>query len=118
MTKVGRYQRRAWLFAESESLSASACPQLLPARLSLKRGSCLTVDVHGSKLVDHPSFVRDYRSSLKERRLGPASLNAALAAIDHLYRFLRLGPPSVRREALPAQVPRSLCPAELAGHRS
>ena len=62
--------------------------------------------------------VRDYRSSLKERRLGPASLNAALAAIDHLYRFLRLGLPSVRREALPAQAPRSLCAAELAGHRS
>jgi integrase/recombinase XerC len=50
--------------------------------------------------------VRDYRSSLKERRLGPASVNVALAAIDHLYRFLRLGLPSVRREALPAQAPR------------
>ena len=70
-------------------------------------------DPHGRDFA-----VRDYRSSLKERRLGPASVNAALAAIDHLYRFLRLGPPSVRREALPAQAPRSLCAAELAGHRS
>ena len=62
-------------------------------------GDALT-DPHGRDFA-----VRDYRSSLKERRLGPASVNAALAAIDHLYRFLRLGPPSVRREALPAQAP-------------
>jgi integrase/recombinase XerC len=82
------------------------------ARRSEGIGDVLT-DPHGRDFA-----VRDYRSSLKERRLGPASVNAALAAIDHLYRFLRLGPPSVRREALPAQAPRSLCAAELAGHRS
>ncbi|MHB1987938.1 MAG: tyrosine-type recombinase/integrase [Acidimicrobiales bacterium] len=57
--------------------------------------------------------VRDYRSHLKDRRLSPASVNSALSAIDHLYRFLRLGPPAVRRERLGAQAPRALSESEL-----
>jgi site-specific recombinase XerD len=57
--------------------------------------------------------VRDYRAALKERRLSPASVNSALSAIDHLYRFLRLGPPNIRRESLPAQAPRALSEVEL-----
>ncbi|MHB1507978.1 MAG: tyrosine-type recombinase/integrase [Acidimicrobiales bacterium] len=57
--------------------------------------------------------VRDYRSHLKDRRLAPASVNSALSALDHLYRFLRLGPPNVRREPLPAAAPRALSEAEL-----
>ena len=52
--------------------------------------------------------VRDYRSELKERRLAPASINSALAGLDNLYRFLRLDPPRVRRERLPASAPRAL----------
>lgn len=52
--------------------------------------------------------VRDYRSLLKERRLAPASINAALAAIDHLYRFLGLGAPRVPRDQLPQQAPLAL----------
>ena len=52
--------------------------------------------------------VRDYRRELKDRRLAPASVNAALSAIDHLYRFLGVGPLEVRREHLEAQAPRAL----------
>lgn len=52
--------------------------------------------------------VRDYRRELKDRHLAPASVNAALSAIDHLYRFLGVGPPEVRREHLEALAPRAL----------
>jgi integrase/recombinase XerC len=57
--------------------------------------------------------VRDYRSELKDRRLAPASINSALAGLDNLYRFLRLDPPRVRREPLPASAPRALTDEEL-----
>jgi site-specific recombinase XerC len=43
-----------------------------------------------------------------ERALGPASVNLALAAVDHLYRQLGLGRANVRREALPAAALRAL----------
>jgi integrase/recombinase XerC len=56
--------------------------------------------------------VRDYRRELKDR-LAPTSVNLALAGLDHLYRFLRLGPPRVRREPLPALAPRALEEGEL-----
>jgi len=56
--------------------------------------------------------VRDYRYELKDR-LAPASVNLALAGLDHFYRFLRLGPPRVRREPLPALAPRALREGEL-----
>jgi len=53
--------------------------------------------------------VRDYKSHLKTaRRASPRSVNLALAAIDHFYRFLGTGKPNVRREDLPAQAPRAL----------
>ncbi len=56
--------------------------------------------------------VRDYRRELKDR-LAPASVNLALTGLDHFYRFLRLGPPRVRREPLPALAPRALGDGEL-----
>jgi len=73
-------------------------------------------DDTGSALTDSSSrdfAVRDWRRELKDRRLAPASVNSALAALDHLYRFLGLGPPDVRRETLPALAPRALSDAEL-----
>ena len=57
--------------------------------------------------------VRDYRHALKEQRLSAASVNAALAAVDHLYRFVGLGPPKVQRDRLAAQAPRALDEHEL-----
>jgi len=52
---------------------------------------------------------RDYKRFLKqERGLGPASVNQALAALDHLFRFLELGAAIVRREELPRAAPRAL----------
>ena len=50
---------------------------------------------------------RDFKRFLKsERALGPASVNLALAAVDHLYRQLGLGRANVRRESLPVAAPR------------
>jgi len=66
-----------------------------------------------SEQLERDFAVRDYRSELKDRRLSPASLNAALAALDHFYRFRGLGPPAVRREHLEAQAPRALNEQEL-----
>jgi integrase/recombinase XerC len=53
--------------------------------------------------------VRDYKTHLKrKRRARPTTVNLALAAIDHFYRFLGLGDAAVRREELPQQAPRAL----------
>jgi len=53
--------------------------------------------------------VRDYKSYLKtEGKLKPTTVNLALAAIDHFYRFLGMGPADVQREDLPQQAPRAL----------
>jgi site-specific recombinase XerD len=57
--------------------------------------------------------VRDFRSALKDRRLAPASVNAALTGVDDLYRFVGLGVPQVRREPLAAQAPRALTEEQL-----
>ena len=52
---------------------------------------------------------RDYKRLLKvERGLGPASVNQALAALDHFFRFLGLGAAIVAREELPRAAPRAL----------
>ena len=52
---------------------------------------------------------RDFKRFLKsERALGPASVNLALAAVDHLYRQVGLGRANVRRESLPVAAPRAL----------
>lgn len=57
--------------------------------------------------------VRDYKVSLQtvEQRK-PASINLALAAIDHFYRFLGHPRPNVCRETIPQHAPRSLAPDE------
>lgn len=55
--------------------------------------------------------VRDYRSYLKTvRKLSAATANAHLAALDHFYAHLNLGPVQVRRDTLPALAPRALGP--------
>jgi integrase/recombinase XerC len=52
---------------------------------------------------------RDYKRHIKvQRGLSPASVNQALAGMDHLFRFLGLGPAIVRREELPRSSPRAL----------
>jgi site-specific recombinase XerD len=57
--------------------------------------------------------VRDYKTALKAVHLAkPSSVNLALAAVDHFYRFLELPTPQVTREDLPTQAPRALEPAE------
>jgi site-specific recombinase XerD len=57
--------------------------------------------------------VRDYKTVLKTvHHAKPSSINLALAAVDHFYRFLELPPPQVKREDLPAQAPRALEPPE------
>lgn len=51
---------------------------------------------------------RDYKRYLKGLGWKPASVNLALAAVDHFNRFLGLGPADVRREELARQAPRAL----------
>jgi len=47
------------------------------------------------------------------RRAKPASVNLALAGVDHVYRYLGAGRPDVRREELAQAAPRALSPDEL-----
>jgi site-specific recombinase XerD len=55
--------------------------------------------------------IRDFKTHLKKaRKAKPASVNLTLAALDHLYLFLGLGRPNVRREDLPQEAPRALEP--------
>src|SRR5712692_3073201 len=57
--------------------------------------------------------VRDYKTALKVvHHAKPSSVNLALAAVDHFYRFLELPTPQVAREELPAFAPRALEPPE------
>ncbi|MDQ3808953.1 MAG: tyrosine-type recombinase/integrase, partial [Chloroflexota bacterium] len=52
---------------------------------------------------------RDYKRHMKvDRGLSPASVNQALAGMDHLFRFLGLGAAIVRREELPRSAPLAL----------
>ena len=71
----------------------------------------------GDPLVDAHArdyAVRDFKSHLKTvRRAKPASVNLALAAIDHFYRYLGAGRPDVRREELAQAAPRALSPEQL-----
>ena len=56
---------------------------------------------------DHAA--RDFKRYLKvEQGWKPASVNLALAAVDHFNRFLGLGPAIVSREPLAQTAPRSL----------
>lgn len=57
--------------------------------------------------------VRDYKTALKVvHHAKPSSVNLALAAVDHFYRFIELPTPQVAREDLPAQAPRALEPED------
>jgi site-specific recombinase XerD len=57
--------------------------------------------------------VRDYKTALKvTHHAKPSSVNLALSAVDHFYRFLGLPTPQVTREDLPALAPRALEPSE------
>jgi site-specific recombinase XerD len=52
---------------------------------------------------------RDFKRHLKvDRGWKPASVNLALAAVDHFNRFLGLGPANVKREPLAQAAPRAL----------
>ena len=58
--------------------------------------------------------VRDFKRHLKlKRRWSPASVNLALAAVDHFFRFVGLGAAEVSRERLPQAAPRALASDEL-----
>lgn len=60
---------------------------------------------------DHAA--RDFKRYLKlERGWKPASVNLALAAVDHFNRFLGLGPAMVSREPLAQTAPRALSAEE------
>ncbi len=79
--------------------------------------SWLASSEHGGQALGAESVrdwaVRDYKRYLKKsRRLAPASVNQALAAIDNFYRSLGQGRPEVKREDLPRTAPRSLTGAE------
>ena len=57
--------------------------------------------------------VRDYKRFLKnKRRLSPATVNQALAALDNFYRFRAVGRPVVAREQRTEVAPRALDQAE------
>jgi site-specific recombinase XerD len=75
-----------------------------------------TADEYGNPLQDEHArdyAVRDYKAYLKTvRKRKPTTVNIALAAIDHFYRFLRMSPARVKREALPQQAPRALTEVE------
>ena len=61
----------------------------------------------GPRARDHAA--RDFKRHLKlERGWKPASVNLALAAVDHFNRFLGLGPAIVSREPLAQAAPRAL----------
>jgi site-specific recombinase XerD len=98
-----------------------------PLASNTRRAYLLQVRQYGAYLTTQPSqegdplshpfardyAVRDYKTYLKTVcKVKPASVNLALAAIDHFYLFLGLDQPRVKREDLPAQSPRSLKPEE------
>jgi integrase/recombinase XerC len=57
--------------------------------------------------------IRDYKLHLQTTgRAKPSSVSLTLAALDHFYRFLGLGPARVGRIALPQQAPRAFGPEE------
>ena len=88
--------------------------------LTQVRQYCLYLDQtpseYGNPLQDEHArdyAVRDYKAYLKTvRKRKPTTVNIALAAIDHFYRFLQMSPARVKREDLPQQAPRALTEVE------
>lgn len=67
----------------------------------------------GAKAITDPKArdyaARDFKRHLKvDRGWKPASVNLALAGVDHFNRFLGLGPANVKREPLAHAAPRAL----------
>ncbi len=57
--------------------------------------------------------VRDFKAHMQTtRQAKPSSVNLTLAALDHFYRFLALGPPQVDRADQPQQAPQALEPPD------
>lgn len=98
-----------------------------PLALNTRRMYHAQVNQYGSYLLNHPPAtgnifsdpvvrdhaVRDYKTYLKTIQLvKPRTINLALAALDHFYRYLHMDPAHVRREDLPQQSPRALTPDE------
>ena len=84
--------------------------------LTQVRQYCLYLDQtphdYGDPLRDNYArdyAVRDYKTYLKTvRKRKPTTVNLALAAIDHFYRFEDMSPAHVQREDLPQQAPQAL----------
>jgi site-specific recombinase XerC len=76
-------------------------------------GAWLTGRRDGAKALTDPKArdyaARDFKRHLKvDRGWKPASVNLALAAVDHFNRFLGLGPANVKREPLAQAAPEAL----------
>jgi site-specific recombinase XerC len=76
-------------------------------------GAWLADRPDGAKALADPKArdyaARDFKRHLKvDRGWKPASVNLALAAVDHFNRFLGLGPANVKREPLAQAAPRAL----------
>ena len=76
-------------------------------------GAWLAGRPDGAKALADPKArdyaARDFKRHLKvDRGWKPASVNLALAAVDHFNRFLGLGPANVKREPLAQAAPRAL----------
>ena len=105
---------QAWLSAQPLS------PHTRRTYLTQVRQYCLylsqTVSESDDSLQDEYArdyAVRDYKTYLKTvRKRKPTTVNIALAAIDHFYRFLQMPPARVKREDLPQQAPRALTKEE------
>lgn len=63
--------------------------------------------------VDRDFAIRDYRAHLLLSGAKPATVNAALAAIDNFYTSLGLGAAKVKRQELPNAAPKALEGEEL-----
>jgi site-specific recombinase XerC len=96
----------------SERRSPTA-PRAPTANTSPAYGAWLAGRRDGAEALVDPKArdyaARDFKRHLKvDRGWKPASVNLALAAVDHTNRFLGLGPANVKREPLAQAAPRAL----------
>lgn len=98
--------------AANDSLLAANTARAYRSRVAGYLAWLADADVDGDPLIDAHArnhAVRDYRSWLKTSRCRkPATVNAALTALDHFYDHLGLGHAVARREDLPVAAPRAL----------
>lgn len=57
--------------------------------------------------------VNEFKTYLEQLEAKPSSINLALSAVDHFYRFLGLGSPDVKRVEIPQASPRALSDEEV-----